>query len=420
MNKVLHLFLAVILSSITLAAQETPAELSFEECARQALLNNPGLRAKKASLDQSKYLYSAAYNDHLPKINLSNSVSRSGGDGQTPSNRWRMGVSASEPIFNLKTVSSIKNSKLNYEKALNDYRAESAGLRQSLHSAFLNLLLAQEKTQTYKKVMALREQNSKLIHLKYESGMESKGNMMYAAALYEISKADASKAERALNAARRELLRTIGAPDDTNVRAKGEIKLPQYTLDRSAAAELAGKSPQVLALEKSRQIYKERMLTARYDALPTISASQSMDWSGPSEFPQSRSWALGLTLSLPLFSNGPTYFYTNTKAAAAALKSAEESLKELKHSITNDILSNYDDFLNALETAAANSAVLAANEQRYSESQIKYMAGKLSFLDLEDVEQRLVDSRLNQFEYIRNAHLKKLAVENLLGVGLEN
>jgi outer membrane protein TolC len=46
------------------------------------------------------------------------------------------------------------------------------------------------------------------------------------------------------------------------------------------------------------------------------------------------------------------------------------------------------------------------------------MAGKISFLDLENIEQNLVDARLNQLEYLKNANTRKLSVENLLGVGL--
>ena len=76
--------------------------------------------------------------------------------------------------------------------------------------------------------------------------------------------------------------------------------------------------------------------------------------------------------------------------------------------------------LNARDTAISNVSLLAANEERYKESQIKYMAGKINFIDLTNVESSLVDARQNQLQYLRNANNKKLALENLLGVGLEN
>ena len=63
--------------------------------------------------------------------------------------------------------------------------------------------------------------------------------------------------------------------------------------------------------------------------------------------------------------------------------------------------------------------MLRANEERYKEAQIKYMAGKISFLDLASVEQNFVDSDLGQLDNARSAHSRKLALEQLLGVGVE-
>ena len=65
-------------------------------------------------------------------------------------------------------------------------------------------------------------------------------------------------------------------------------------------------------------------------------------------------WSLGLSLSLPLFSSGITYYPNTVKAAKTALKSAEESLKEMKLALENDILSAYNDFLNSRDTALAS------------------------------------------------------------------
>ena len=47
------------------------------------------------------------------------------------------------------------------------------------------------------------------------------------------------------------------------------------------------------------------------------------------------------------------------------------------------------------------------------------MAGKISFIDLINVEQNFVDSDLNQLNFARTAHIRKLTLEQLLGVGME-
>ena len=118
-------------------------------------------------------------------------------------------------------------------------RAESASLRSSLYSSFVGLVVAQEKVRAQAKILAVREQNAKLIRLKYDSGMESRGNMMYASALADLARSDARKAERALDIARRALLNGMGAAGYRPVTARAELAAPEYELkDGSAAAAL--------------------------------------------------------------------------------------------------------------------------------------------------------------------------------------
>jgi len=412
------LLLAVTLIA-PLAAQDASLELSWDDCVREALSGNSALKAKKLAIEQYRYLYLAGYNAYLPSVNVSHSVSRGGGAGVPPSNRWSFGLSASEPIFNLKAISSIKSSRISYEKAAADYRGESASLRAGLYSAFVSLLVAQEKVRVQNKIMTIREENARLIKLKYDSGRESRGNMLYASALADLAVADAQKAGRALNIARRGLLSGLGSAEYRPVTAKAELQSPEYELNTGAIRAALENIPQVISFEKSVESARQKLLSARYDLFPTLNASQALNWSGPGEFPSDRSWSMGLSLSLPLLSNGITFYPNNTGAARASLKGAEESLRDLKVSLENDIISAYDDFLNARDTAASNVNVLKANEERYKESQIKYMAGRISFIDLENVEQSMVDNQLNQLQFLLNVNTKKIALENLLGVGLE-
>ena len=423
MKKIFLPLLLVISAVLPLAAQEAPLELSWADCVREALANNPALKAKKLVIDQYKYRYLSSYNAYFPvKVSHSIDLSRSGGSGVSPASKWDLGfsISAAEPLFDLKTISSVKSSKISYEKAAADYRNASANLRQSLYSAFVSLLVAQEKVRVQTKIMAIRKESAELIKLKYDSGMESRGNMMVASALADQNKSDAQQAERSLNMARRELLGYMGSSDYRPLTAKAELQSPEYDLKAESVRAALENIPQVISSEKSVETAKQSLFSAKYDIFPTLYANQSLGWSGPSEFPSKRGWAIGLSLNLPLLSGGITSYSNNTAAAKSALKSAEESLRGLKVSLENNIINAYDDFLNARDSAAVNVNVLKANEESYKESQIQYMAGKISFIDLEGVEKRMVDSQLAQLINLLNANTRKIALENLLGVGLEN
>lgn len=418
MRNILILLLATLPPAVS--AAEIPSELTWQDCVSAAMSNNPALKAKKLAVEQYKYLYQAGFNAYLPSVDLSHSISRSGSQTFPPSNTVNTSLSASEPLFNLKAMSSIRSAKLAYEKADADYRVESASLRQTLYSAFVNLAYAQESLATQKKILTIRQNNSQLVKLDYDSGTESRGNMLYAIALTQLSSSSVVQAERSLDSARLNLLGAMGSSDYRPIVAKASLAAPDFTFDIGNIKNAVEKVPQVVSQEKSLESLKERLLTAKYDLYPTLNASQSVGWSGDREFSGGRNWSLGLNLNLPFFSSGITYAPNNIRAADRALKSAEASLADTKNILANNIRGGYNSFLNARDNALVNVAVLAADEERYKEAQIKYQAGLMSFIDLETTEQTLVDAQLNQLAYFQNANTSKISLESLLGVGLED
>ena len=401
------------------AGAQQQLALNWDEARRLAIEHNPLVKAARATMEQAGYNYLAGLNSYMPQVSLSHSVSRSGGDNSSPANRWGASISASEELLNLKTVSSVKTSRIAREKAESDYLAASASARQTLAAAFADLLFAQKRIEVQKKILSIRQENAKLIRLKYESGMESKGNALYTEALAENSAVSVKKSERQLAVARRALLEAIGLEGNAQVKANGDISVPAFALDEARLARALERSPRIVSARKTLESANERTSSARYYAYPTLGASQSYGWSGDTEFPRDKSWSLGLSLNIPIFSGGPTYYFNTLSAAKKSLAAAEENFRAEKISLANSLRSGYDDYLSAAENAQASVSLLRANEERFKEAQIKYMAGKISFIDLENVEQNFVDSDLNQLDYARSAHSRKLALEQLLGVGVE-
>ena len=401
------------------AGAQQQLDLDWDQARRLAVQQNPSVRAARASMEQAGYNYQAVLNSYMPQIGLSHSVSRSGGDNSSPSNSWSASISASEDLLNLRTVSSVKTSRIAREKAEADYLAASASARQALAAAFADLLFAQKTIDVQKKIVGIRTENAKLIRLKYESGMESKGNALYTEALAENSAVALRRSERQLASAQRGLLEAIGMEGTAAIKAVGDISVPAFALDEARVGRALEKSPRMVAAKKTLESAKERTSSAKYYAYPTLRASQSYGWSGDTEFPQAARWSLGLSLNIPIFSGGPTYYANTLSAARRSQAAAEENFRAEKISLAVSLRSGYDDYLSAAETAQASVSLLRANEERFNEAQIKYMAGKISFIDLENVEQNFVDTDLNQLSLARSAHSRKLALEQLLGVGIE-
>jgi len=411
------IFFGVFLTQYSFALE--PENITWEQCVKEAVSNSPVLKAKRLALEQSRYDYSDTFNAYFPKISLSHSYGRSGGDGKTVSDSWSAGLSASETLFSLTSNSTVRSAKLNYEQAKIAYDIQSASLRKTLYSAFVALVVAQEQVKVDAKVLSIREANAKLIKLKYESGRESRGNTMYADALYKQAQASKMKSDRALESARRDLLVSMGDSGSRQLVATAVLEKPSYEFGEDTVRTALENTPQILSQRKTVDKYRESVSSAKSILYPTLSATQSLGWNGPEELPDNRTWSIGFSLSLPILSGGITHYSNNLKSAKAALSSSEETLRDLKLSMENDIRSAYSSFLSACDTVDAGAVVEKASEERYKEAQINYMSGNISFIDLETIEQSMVDAQQNQLQYLKNANEQKISLENLLGVTLE-
>jgi outer membrane protein len=411
------LFFVVLLFPGIVFSQDT-LDLDWEKCQKIAFENNSTLKIKKLTIEEYRYKYLVGLNDYYPKISIGHSANRSGSETSDASNSFSTSLSASEKIFSLKTLSSIKTRKISYEKMILNYSIESSNLRYELANAFMTFLIAEEKVKVDAKNMEMREMNARLLKLKYESGRESRGDAMYANALYELAKTNLQGSKRAFLSTQRKLAQYLNLPLNTVINAREDFKLPAINITIQEALANIEKTPKIMVLKKDIETTKEAVFSAKYDLYPTLSASQSLRWSGNTELPSSRSWSLGLSLSLPLFSGGITHYRNNTRALKVNLESSNENLKNEISLIRLNLATAYEDFLNAIDAARTQVIMLQANEERYKETQVKYMAGKVSFIDLENIEQNLIDARLNHLEYLKNANLKKNYLNKLLGIEL--
>ncbi len=408
-------FLTLFFLFISLSSFAQQKTISLKEAWTKTLTKNQSLKAKEYEKKQQEYSYLSSINAYLPQISISNSFSRAGGDNSSVSNRFSASLSASQEIFNLKTLSSIKISKYSFESAEVSYKAALCDLRKDFLTAYINLYFAQEKVKVSERILEIRKENAKLIALKYESGMESRGNMLYSSAQAQMAELSLRRSKRELENYAEELSRIMGE----EYREPFEVS---YNLDDSDGGysyeqlkKLSPNYPDLLVYEKNLAQAEEKLASGRYDALPSFKASGSFGYSGKSEFPRDKSWSLGLSASLPLFSGGPFYYYSNVSSLRNSVKAARERLNDARLSYEKNLKNYLRDFENALDTARVYLSLKTADEERYKEGQIQYMAGKLSFINLENLEQNMIDSKLNYLEYMKNAGLKKIALERLVG-----
>lgn len=407
---------ASILTANTAFSAETPKAVSWKDCQKMALLGNPSLSASARALEASRRKYLASYNSFLPKLSVSNSFNRSG-NAYSANTSWSARVSASETLFSLKSANSIRQSRTSFERAKADHRLTSAAVRYDLLSAFIKLLFAQENIKVTERIFKLRESNSRMVSLRYDGGTESKGNMMRARALTYKARAALSQSKRLLLSSQRELARRLGMDEFRVLTVTGILKVPASP-ENAAAEVLAEKSPKLLLARISVKQSREQLASIRADIFPTLSASQSLNWRGETQFPSDRSWSMGVTLSLPIFSNGPTHLYNNTKSYRQTLLKAEQNLRAERLTAVAAV----EEAVLALETAnddvLVSDRLLEAGRQRYKEAMVRYMAGRMNIQNWETIEQELVNSERGYLQSLKIVNIANAALDKLLGIQL--
>jgi len=390
--------------------------LNLEKAWQITLSNNNNLKAIEYEKNQAEYSYLSSINSYLPQISLSHNFSRSGSDNISPINKFSTQASINQNIFNLKTISSIKISKLSYETSVISYEIALCELRKAFYTAYLNLYFSQENVEVNKRILEIRQENAKLIKLKYESGLESKGNMLYAQAQAQMAELNLRTSQRTLENYMDNLSYIMGIKRNGKIVVSGDFPLPELKINSDKVNDYISFYPDIKIYLKNIETSKEKLLSAKYDAIPTLKFDSSIGYSGNNEFPKNKNWSMSLSLNLPLFSNGLTYYLKNKIALENALKSNEKKYEDAVFSFEKDLKTSYIDYLNARDSVITYKILMEANEERYKEGQIKYMSGKMSFIDLENLEQNMIDSRLNYIQYMKNAHLKKINLERLLGI----
>jgi outer membrane protein TolC len=417
MNKIKGIFLFLFFFNLLLFSRE----ITLKEAIDLTFENNPTLKTKLNDFKSAEYSYYISLNSYYPRVSLSHGFSRSGGERRTPSNSFSASISLSQSLFDYGSIISIQTAKLNYEIAELQLKSYLIELRKNLYTSFYNLYFASKLVEVVEKIVDIRKSNADLITLKYESGMESKGNMLYAKAQYEMAKLNLEKSKRDLETASNALKSIIGiSSDDILIARVDELKeIDSVNFNLNEIDNLIKINPNYKIYEKNIEISKMKLENAKLDWLPKLSFSASKSYSGDREFPDRESWSLGISMSLPIFSSGITYRKNNVLSLEKSLESSEEKLRDYYINLKEQIKSVYLDLLNAIDTLKTYKILLSANEERYQESLIKYMAGKMSYVDLENMEQNLIDSKQSYINYLKNIYLKKINLDYLLSEKLE-
>lgn len=402
--------------ALALPAAAQVRVLTWDECVAEAAHANPTLASSRLSLDASRASYYGSWNGLLPRLSLSNSVSESDSSRQPA---WSASASASISLFDMGKIASIRSASASLSSAEASLRRASADLRSALRRAFSALMFSQASLEVAAGILEIRRHDSELVTLRYDSGRESKGNMLRAKAQTLQAGVSVSSAERDLRSARREMARQLGREGFEAFTASGTFASAAPPARPDDFRALLPLRPDVAAAEASVRSAQASRAQSSSDLWPSLSANYSRTRSDSVEFPSARTgWSAGATLSYPLFGGGPTATYFSVAASRRSYDKAASDLSATRQQALADLESAWSDFADAADGVRVQDALLEAARQRNDEADIRYASGLLSFDNWEVIVSDRVSTERQSLSARRAAMDAETAWDRALGRAL--
>lgn len=400
------------------ASEPAPQVLTWDEAVQEALKRSSDLLSSRLGVDVGRALYRGSFNGVLPHLSLSNSYNDSKtSDG---SSRWQASATAGIDLINFSEIARIRSASADLDQAEAALRQTSATLRASLRRAYAQVLYAETNMAVVERVRTIRERNARLVTLKYETGRESKGNMLRSRAQLLQAEADAAQARRDLRAAEAELSRRLGRDDFSLVAATGTfVTLTPPARESLDFAAIAATRPDVRAQAAAVRASEAGLSQARSALFPTLSVDYTRSRTDRTEFPARRyNWSVAGVLSLPLFSGGPTATYYDTKAARGSLERSRQVLRGAVQAAVADLEAAWADFAGSYAQVGVRQALLEAARQRNDEADIRYSSGLMSYDAWEIIVSDRVSNERQAVQAALDAVDSEAGWELALGKGL--
>ncbi len=401
-----RIFAAALLVVFSAVNAVPAVSATWQETSALAEKNNNELKAAEKDLESAEWHHKRALTSFLPQISASAGYGRTE-PGSTASSSY--GLSATQNIFSgFGNINAAKKAYAQMEYSRAGLMQKKAEVLYSARAAYIDLMIAGTDLALQEKILARRQENSKLINLLYENGKEDKGNMMLTLADVESSKASVAQAKRALELARLKLSQIAGADiKDADIpKTEGMAGLPDIE-------QLVLSSPSYMAARSNLETASIAADEAVAGLLPDISATASLRSSGTAWPPDtdSRTWSVGISYSI--FPGGRNIIDKIVKdiEKEKALQNFEQAKKDLLYSVR----SAYDSLAARTETLRVKELYLEAATERARIARTKYINGLMSYDEWDRTENSYISSERDFLSSRRESLIAEAAFKKSYG-----
>jgi outer membrane protein TolC len=297
-------------------------------------------------------------------------------------------LSASQNLFSgFQDSGKVDQAAANQRVSAAQLDVTKAKVASDLKSAYAGVLFSQRSISLQRDVSRRREENLRLVELRFQSGGENKGSVLLSRAYLAQAKYDELQSKNNIRVSRLQLARILGRDGDFDFEVVDDMPLETLPLNPDLK-KLAVMTPEHVVAVGQEEAAIAAVTIARAGFYPTFSLSATASRLGKEWFPQTERWSIGATISIPIFTGGKDYY--GTQGAIATRTSAEASRMNVGRQLLAKLEQTYSGYLEASEKLKVDESFREAALKRAEIARGKYNNGLMSFDDWDVIENDLI------------------------------
>jgi len=403
--------------------------LSLWDVVDRALCNNPQTRIAWANAKVSAAQVGTARAAYLPTLSASGSASRNRADGGT-----RVGAA----VLSDTTLYNAENGGLAAGYLLYDFGARDATLESSLQT-----LAAANFTQdaTLQKVFlsavqgyyqlfgarasveaAVEAERASLESLKaatarYDAGTATPADKLQAQTTYSQAKLNRIQTEGNAKNAEGALANVMGLDANRPLSyVAPALKAPDEQFDRNLdqlVSEARRRRPDLAAAEAQVKAAEANAQAVRAAGMPTVSLSANANYAGSSLSDPFHSQAIGIAISIPIFTGFSSTYQIRAAQAKADSQAAQRDSVSLQ--VALDVWQAYHNLSTGIQAVRSSVDLLASATESERVALGRYKAGVGNIIDLVTAQSALASARQQNIQALYSLFIFKAALAQAFG-----
>lgn len=384
----------------------------WEDCIDLTLKNNLMLKKTSLAVEEALYQEKSYRSSFLPKVNAEFDYANN------ESSRYSGSLNVSQDLFKgFYNYSSIQTASINTEISKLNYIISKAELSYNLKTVYEELLYSKDYLNLINEILKRRQENLKMVELRFESGRENKGVSLLSKAYFEQSKYEQIQAENLIKISKERLAKIMEIDIDTDFEINEPVpRLAEIFFNNLETESLSKEFPEYKVVVLQESLSDTNITLKGSSFYPTLSLRGSLYKNDGYFLPQGSEWVMALSLKVPLFSGG--YDFYNLKSAYIMLDQAKIDTKNTYDNLRTKFNTLINSYKENIQKFKSDELFLEASNVRAKISRSKYENGLMDFEDWDDIENELIQRQKEFLKSKKDCIFSEANIEKILGEGV--